>query len=148
MGVGSSVLLTSCQLVFSGHWLLPTGARGVMCDVLVFIKFCPSLMKTLAKHTFSSASSLVLQDWIMKSLSVYNQVLLLLVLLTSVLLHGKGINGFVLEVEAEQERCFYENLKVKEPLTVTYSVSSGGQLDIDFTVKDYIGLFCDFQILY
>lgn len=42
--------------------------------------------------------------------------------------------GFVIQLEANEEACFYEDLRLNGKMGVTFEVGSGGNLDIDFRI--------------
>jgi len=42
----------------------------------------------------------------------------------------------MIEVQASQKECFFEDLHVNDKMTVTYQVGGGGNLDIDFWLAD------------
>ncbi|KAF8592360.1 supernatant protein factor C-terminal domain-containing protein [Ramaria rubella] len=46
----------------------------------------------------------------------------------------------MIEVQASQKECFFEDLHVNDKMTVTYQVGGGGNLDIDFWLADPNGL--------
>ncbi|KAF8528992.1 emp24/gp25L/p24 family/GOLD-domain-containing protein [Hysterangium stoloniferum] len=48
--------------------------------------------------------------------------------------------GHIIEVQASQKECFFEDLHVNDKMTVTYQVGGGGNLDIDFWLADPNGL--------
>ncbi|GJJ07445.1 hypothetical protein Clacol_001647 [Clathrus columnatus] len=48
--------------------------------------------------------------------------------------------GHIIEVQASQKECFFEDLHINDKMTVTYQVGGGGNLDIDFWLADPQGL--------
>eukprot|EP01108_Squamamoeba_japonica_P004882 TRINITY_DN383_c0_g1_i2.p2 TRINITY_DN383_c0_g1~~TRINITY_DN383_c0_g1_i2.p2 ORF type:complete len:205 (+),score=61.46 TRINITY_DN383_c0_g1_i2:128-742(+) len=47
--------------------------------------------------------------------------------------------ALLINVEASSEHCFYEDLKVRDALTVEFQVKKGGFLDVDLRVEDPSG---------
>ncbi|KAI8092416.1 emp24/gp25L/p24 family/GOLD-domain-containing protein, partial [Gilbertella persicaria] len=58
------------------------------------------------------------------------------VLLLSALLFLQGLFAMYIDIQPGEIECFYEHLEKGEKMTVSYQVGEGGNLDIDFSVKD------------
>ncbi|KAG0084988.1 p24 complex component [Podila epicladia] len=48
----------------------------------------------------------------------------------------QAVVAFNVVVPAQERRCFFENLDVKDNLHISYQVGEGGHLDIDFMITD------------
>ena len=48
-------------------------------------------------------------------------------------------SSFTLNLQVDEVQCFYEKLEKEDRLELSFQVSSGGSLDIDFVVKDPFG---------
>ena len=49
---------------------------------------------------------------------------------------GSATNAFVVKISPGQSLCFYETLEKGAKMGVQFEVGSGGQLDIDFDVRE------------
>ncbi|KAF9263690.1 supernatant protein factor, C-terminal domain-containing protein [Marasmius fiardii PR-910] len=47
-----------------------------------------------------------------------------------------AVNAHLIDVNAGQKECFFEDLSKNDKMTVTYQVGGGGHLDIDFWLAD------------
>ena len=52
----------------------------------------------------------------------------------------------IIEVPAGKKECFFEDLHVRDKMTVTYQVGDGGHLDIDFWLSDPVNKVLSKQI--
>ncbi|ORZ13956.1 emp24/gp25L/p24 family/GOLD-domain-containing protein [Absidia repens] len=48
----------------------------------------------------------------------------------------KVINALSVDIQPHSEECFFEDMDIGDKLTVSYQVGEGGNLDIDFMIKD------------
>lgn len=60
-------------------------------------------------------------------------VVLLLVLLACIC---QRVASLAINIQADTEECFFEDLDVGDKMTVTFQVGDGGNLDIDFWISD------------
>ncbi|KAH7100652.1 supernatant protein factor, C-terminal domain-containing protein [Auriculariales sp. MPI-PUGE-AT-0066] len=54
--------------------------------------------------------------------------------------HALYAAAYMIEVQAGKKECFFEDLHVKDKMTVTYQLAHGGHLDIDFWLADPAGV--------
>ncbi|KAF9377889.1 p24 complex component [Podila verticillata] len=57
-------------------------------------------------------------------------------LTVAVLATLQAVAAFNVVVPAQERRCFFENLDVKDNLHISFQVGEGGHLDIDFMISD------------
>jgi len=63
------------------------------------------------------------------------RILVALAMVTMLVLCVVGpCSGFVIQLEANDESCFYEDLMNNDKMGVTFEVGTGGNLDIDFRI--------------
>eukprot|EP01135_Chromosphaera_perkinsii_P003901 Nk52_evm2s262 gene=Nk52_evmTU2s262 len=74
-----------------------------------------------------------------KSMRSVNYYIFQIIVVCAVLAPPLGSFGYLLQIDPEVKQCFFESLKVQQPLTVSYSVTHGGSLDIDFQMLDTNG---------